>query len=191
VTSVPTAGEPVPPLSAGLAGDADNQIGGRRRRRRGSRRRSDRLGIGPDGQPYPEEGGLPEASGIVEITPTSSDVEVALASSGTIEVPPEEAPPAEPVVEASEVPAAPRNRRRSTRRPTATAEAVASPEPVPAAEDVSTPPAPEPEPARDVVASDTDAGSTNGAAPADETTATPRARPRRVASAARGRSRRA
>src|SRR5207245_3997029 len=117
--STPAAGEPVAPVTAGLASDADSQVGGRRRRRRGSRRRSDRLG---DGVPYAEGEGGP-AEGTAEITPTTSDVDVVLASSGTVE----EAPPAPVEVEAVEAPAAPRNRRRTARRPTATTEPAAEP----------------------------------------------------------------
>jgi len=184
--AAPAAGEPVAPVTTGQPGDADSQVGGRRRRRRGSRRRSDRLGIGGEGGSYGEEnGGAAESlGGATEITPTTSDVEVAQASSGTVEEPRAVVPEAE-VGEAAEVPAAPRNRRRSARRPVA-AEPVTETAAAPG-EGI----APPPQPANDIVASNGDATSVNGAASTDEAAAAPRARARRVASAARGRSRRA
>jgi hypothetical protein len=183
--AAPAAGEPVAPVTAGSAGE-DAQAGGRRRRRRGSRRRSDRLGVGSDGAPYAEgEGGSAEApTGGVEITPTTSDVDVAQASSGTVEVPPETSAPSE----AGEAAApAPRSRRRTTRRPAAT-EPVAESSGAQAEE---SPVAPAPADS-EIVAPSGDVSSTNGAAPTDDAAkAAPRARPRRVASASRGRARRA
>src|SRR5438105_7702818 len=122
---------------------------------------------------------LDASSSPVEITPTSSDVEVAQASGGTVEVA-QEAPEQANVVEA---PAAPRNRRRTTRRPTGAA-AAATPgaeAPPPAAEEM--PPTPT-TPESDIVAPAGESGSTNGAAPTEEAPAAPR--PRRVASATRG-----
>ncbi len=194
--SSPAAGEPVAALTAGLAGDADSQAGGRRRRRRGSRRRSDRLGVGSDGLPYPEgysegDAGMPDAPSsaveMSEITPTTSAAEVAQASGGTVE----ESPEARAQVEAIEAPATPRNRRRTTRRPTAAEAATATgAESSPAAQEMATPPSPAPEPESDIVASNGESGLANGAASTDEAKAAPRSRPRRVASAARGRSRR-
>jgi hypothetical protein len=205
----PAASEPVAPVTAGLPGE-DSQLGGRRRRRRGSRRRSDRLGVGSDGMPFAEgEGGGSEAStSAVEITPTTSDVEVAQASSGTVEATSgtaEASPEASTIPsEASEAaaPPAPRNRRRSTRRPAA-AEAGAELT-APTAEDSSATPAsaavpgssaasaPASAPESEIVASSDESASSNGAAPTEEAAkAAPRTRPRRVASAARGRSRRA
>ncbi len=188
--AAPAAGEPVAPVTAGSVGE-DSQVGGRRRRRRGSRRRSDRLGVGSDGMPYAEgEGGSESPTSAVEITPTTSDVEVAQASSGTVEVPQETPAPSE----ASEPAApAPRNRRRSTRRP-ATAEAAAEGSAAPAEESpaAASPATPSPAPESEIVAASGESASTNGAAPTDDAAkAAPRSRPRRVASAGRGRSRRA
>jgi hypothetical protein len=184
--AAPAAGEPVAPVTAGSAGE-DAQVGGRRRRRRGSRRRSDRLGVGGEGAPYAEgEGGGSEGpTNAVEITPTTSDVEVAQASSGTVEVPAEASPPSEAGEAAAPAPAAPRSRRRSTRRP-ATETAAAPTEESAAAPASATPPESE------IVAPTGESSSTNGAAPTDDAaTAAPRTRPRRVASASRGRTRRA
>ena len=180
--AAPAAGEPVAPVTAGSAGE-DSQVGGRRRRRRGSRRRSDRLGVGNDGTPFADgEGGGTEApSSAVEITPTTSDVEVAQASSGTVEAEPEvSAAPSEPSEPAAP---APRSRRRTTRRPAA--ETAAAPP-----EDASAAPAPAPE--SEIGMPSSESASSNGAAPTDDApTPAPRTRPRRVASASRGRTRRA
>ena len=93
-------------MTAGSAGE-DSQAGGRRRRRRGSRRRSDRLGVGSEGTSNSEaEGeGSEESSSVGEITPTTSDVEVAQASSGTVEAEPEvSAAPSEPSEPAADAP---------------------------------------------------------------------------------------
>ena len=182
--AAPAAGEPVAPVTAGLAGE-DSQAGGRRRRRRGSRRRSDRLGVGSEGLPNAEgeNGGSEAPNGDVEITPTTSDVEVAQASSGTVEAEPEPSlTPSEPSEPAAP---APRSRRRTTRRPaaeTAAAPADSEPAPAPAAPAES-----------EIVTPTSEATSANGAAPTDDAaTAAPRTpRPRRVASASRGRTRRA
>jgi len=138
--------------------------------------------------PYAEgEGGSESPTSAVEITPTTSDVEVAQASSGTVEVPQETPAPSE----ASEPAApAPRNRRRSTRRPATNAAATSDAEPSAAAPE--SPAAPAPAPESEIVAPSGESASTNGAAPTDDAAkAAPRTRPRRVASAARGRSRRA
>ena len=182
--AAPAAGEPVAPVTAVSVGE-DSQVGGRRRRRRGSRRRSDRLGVGSDGMPYAEgEGGSESPTSALEITPTTSDVEVAQASSGTVEVPAEASPPPSEAGEPAAAPAAPRNRRRSTRRPAA--EAAEAP-----AEEVPAAPPPAAAADSDIVAPSGEA-STNGAAPTDDAAkAAPRTRPRRVASASRGRTRRA
>jgi uncharacterized LabA/DUF88 family protein len=69
--------EPVPPV--GSPGEADGQVGGRRRRRRGSRRRGERLGVtgdvGPGANGETSGGPNGEAPG----------VEVAQSSSGSVE----------------------------------------------------------------------------------------------------------
>jgi hypothetical protein len=179
--AAPAAGEAVAPVTAGLAGE-DSQAGGRRRRRRGSRRRSDRLGVGGEGSPNAEGEGSEEPTSAGEITPTTSDVEVAQASSGTVEAETESSlTPSEPSEPAAP---APRSRRRTTRRPAA--ETAAAP--------VDSEPAPAPEAPADseVVTPTSEATSANGAAPTDDAaTAAPRTpRPRRVASASRGRTRR-
>ncbi len=181
--AAPAAGEPVAPVTAGSAGE-DSQLGGRRRRRRGSRRRSDRLGAGSEGAPLAEGEGGESSSGVSEITPTTSDVEVAQASGGTVEAEPEVAP-SETGELAAPPPAAPRSRRRSTRRPAA--ESVVTP-----ADETPTPPADIPPAESDIVTPTSESTSANGSAPTEEaTTAAPRTRPRRVASASRGRTRRA
>jgi len=184
--SAPGAGEPVAPVTSGLVGE-DSQAGGRRRRRRGSRRRSDRLGVGTDGVPYAEgaEGessGAEAPSSAAEITPTTSAAEVAQASSGTVEVP----QPAPIEVDAVEAPPAPRNRRRTARRPTTTETAT-----TPSVESVSPAPeetAPPPAMQSEIVTPDVESSSANGAATAEEPATAPRTRARRVASSARGRS---
>jgi uncharacterized LabA/DUF88 family protein len=205
--------EPVAPLTAGLAGDADSQIGGRRRRRRGSRRRSDRLGMPGEGTFTSESGALSEGfdpddmddAPELEITPTTSDVDVALASSGTIEAPSEPVTePSEPVTEVEETAeapvAAPRDRRRRTRRPVVTAESSES-EAAPAGGlEAAAPATVEPlaemlaggEPiVENGMASITDNGTTSTPTPGEEgedaAPATRTPRPRRVASASRGR----
>jgi uncharacterized LabA/DUF88 family protein len=202
--------EPVAPLSAGLSGDADSQIGGRRRRRRGSRRRSDRLGMPGEGALTSESGGLSEGfdpddvedAPEIEITPTTSDVDVALASSGTVEVPSEAEAEIEPQTAAApqttEAPAAaPRDRRRRTRRPVVTAESAES-EAAPAGGLESAAPATV-EPLADMLAggepiveNGTASITDNGTAPdpgeeGEAAPATRTPRPRRVASASRGR----
>ncbi|MCA1648018.1 MAG: NYN domain-containing protein [Chloroflexi bacterium] len=202
LTASPPSGEPVPSVTAGLAGDLDSQAGGRRRRRRGSRRRSDRLGVGSDGLPFGDgEGGPPDGAGgtiqLSEITPTTSAAEVGLSTSSTVEEPqvvPAPAPDAVDAVAAmgaTDTPPAPRNRRRAARRPTSV-EAVPQPtaESAAGAAEMPTPPLSASEPEADITTASGKSGSTNGAAPTDEAAAAPRARPRRVASAARGRSRR-
>src|SRR5207244_12455482 len=116
-----------------------------------------------------------------EITPTTSDVEVAQASSGTVEEPLEATAAPSETSEAA-APAAPRNRRRTTRRPAAAAEPGAEASP-PAPEDVAAPPATAPE--GEIVTPAGEASSTNGAAPTEDAAkaATRTPRPRRVASA--------
>jgi hypothetical protein len=187
--STPTA-EPVAPVTAGAQGEADAQTGSRRRRRRGSRRRSDRVGSsgesgGAGFEPFGEEE--------EPITPTTSAVDVARASDATLEPPATEpaeagAPDAVEVEAAEEAPPAPRERRRRTTRrstpATAEGDAIAAEQidlPVPQqSADILPAPPPEPE-------------SSNGPAPAADAEA-PAAdkarRPRRVASASRGRTRR-
>jgi uncharacterized LabA/DUF88 family protein len=195
------------PVAAVAVGDADSQVGGRRRRRRGSRRRSER--VGPTGEGISsgegasdggEVGELDETENAAEeealpITPAASLVEVAEASSGTVEMPPlSEIQPATPTEISEPVAAPPRDRRRRARRVvTGSGEGMAadaggaSPGPAPAVE--SSPLAPElplaveePEPRPEPIE-----GATT---PDGEEPPKPRARPRRVASATRGRSRR-
>jgi hypothetical protein len=141
--ATPSAAEPVAPVT-GSVGEADAQVGGRRRRRRGSRRRAERLGqLGETVSTG--EGGAPEATvEEAEITPTTSAAEVAQASGGTVEAETVEAPadefdqpapepaaePAAKPVEPAEPAPAPRERRRRTRRVTA---AAAEPAPSPPA----------------------------------------------------------
>jgi hypothetical protein len=177
--------EPVAPVTAGLTVDADSTAATRRRRRRGSRRRSDRVGQSLDGSGLAEGQGDGGPGDATEITPTTSAVEVALASSGTAEAPSDEfeqpAPPAaEPV-------AAPRDRRRRTRTTavakdaaTTPAESAASSAEAPLAgltpQSADIAPAPEP-------------AVPNGTSETEGAAAAPRARPRRVASASRGRTR--
>ena len=148
-----SAVEPVAPLTVGLSGDGDAQGLGRRRRRRGSRRRSERIGGPGEGTPS-SEGGLdgdgsyadgPEAeepeelNAAVEASPAQI-VGVPEPTSTTIEAPSRE--PAAPDAEvAAPAPAAPRNRRRTARRPTAEAVAVdAATAPVAAEEPIAPPP---------------------------------------------------
>jgi uncharacterized LabA/DUF88 family protein len=170
------APEPVAPVTGGLAAEGDAQAGVRRRRRRGSRRRSDRIGAGGEagalegvgdgeGEGEGDEEFGAEVDDDLEITPTTSIAEVAQASSGTVEGPPDEGVEAparvidaspiavEPEQAGSEpvtysvdteappepVPAAkPRDRRRRTRRATSeTAEPTV--EPVSAGADASPP----------------------------------------------------
>jgi uncharacterized LabA/DUF88 family protein len=186
------AAEPVAPVTAGSAGDIDSQTGTRRRRRRGSRRRSDRLGQPVEGATNAEaasstEGLFSEETEFDEGLPIA-EAEVGQASSGTVEAPASEPtevepPVSEPIV--TEAPAAaPRDRRRRTRRPAAEAategatEAPAGGEPE-AVEAVTEMPVAEP-----------GAVEANGASPGEVPAPPARTpRPRRVASAARGRTR--
>jgi uncharacterized LabA/DUF88 family protein len=209
-----SAAEPVAPLTVGAAGDGDAQGLGRRRRRRGSRRRTERIGGpgegfpsgegGPDADgPYADEPELEEAEELsvaLEATPAEV-VELARPGSTTIEPAPSASLTADPeFAEAAPPPA--RNRRRSTRRPTAeaaTVDAVAAPRP--ADEPATVPPAPSP--AADILWAAEPAPPDGKAAPADAepspvdgepiaegeaAVVTPRPRSRRV-SAARGRTR--
>jgi hypothetical protein len=186
------AAEPVAPVTAGSAADIDSQTGTRRRRRRGSRRRSDRLGQPVEGATNAEaasstEGLFSEETEFDEGLPIA-EAEVGQASSGTVEAPASEPtevepPVSEPIV--TEAPAAaPRDRRRRTRRPAAEAategatEAPAGGEPA-AIEAVTEMPVAEP-----------GAVEANGASPGEVSAPPARTpRPRRVASAARGRTR--
>jgi uncharacterized LabA/DUF88 family protein len=164
----PTA-EPVAPVTVSTPGDADAQSSGRRRRRRGSRRRADRLtattgesSAVETSQTEVPEPGVESSTEETEVTPTFS--------AETLEV--EAAEPTAP---------APRERRRRTRRTTPAAETTPPADQVVVPEQsAEIPPAPPPE-----------ATSANGATAADaETPAPPTTRrPRRVASASRGRSR--
>jgi ribonuclease E len=192
-----TVAEPVAPVTAGVAGDADSTAGTRRRRRRGSRRRSDRLGQPGEGG-FAGEGGGVEPGSAEELNEEDEE-EVAAPSPvapvvqpGELvgqpdfeNVPGDEYPPAGPdALERELAPTpAPRSRRRTTRRPAAAAEAA------PAAAEESAPVVPEAvqepleamPPADDAVPPE---GAQNGEAP---TTPTRTPRPRRVASASRGR----
>jgi uncharacterized LabA/DUF88 family protein len=175
------ASEPVAPVTAGAASDSESPAGGRRRRRRGSRRRAERVGQAGEGGTAgeaaageaAEEGAVEPRSEVIEVAP-----EEAPAEAGT--------PVAEAPVESfdAEVAPAPRERRRRTRRTpaakSAEAESESTPvEPAPAESQPELLPTPPPEPAAE-----------NGTAPSEETPArAPRAKPKRVASASRGRSR--
>ena len=214
-----SAPEPVAPVTAGAPGEADMQTSGRRRRRRGSRRRADRLGAtSAEGTTSGEDASAdidPEAAisetadpepslDVSAITPTTSAIDVAQASDATVEEPGTRAV-ADESQQAAATPA-PRDRRRRTRRVTAGAEAPAGTAEAPAAGSAAassvegvpvSPVAPsdQPVPAQsaDVLpAPPPDNGSTDAPAAADasEETAAPARRPRRVASASRGRSRR-
>jgi uncharacterized LabA/DUF88 family protein len=180
--------EPVAPVTAAAAGDADSPAAGRRRRRRGSRRRSDRVGQPGEGSSTSETGGAGDAGEDLEdtseITPPSGAAEAAQTSSGTVEPPPSGDEFQQPAAPAPEAPAAPRVRRRRTRATTeaaagepAAAEAASPPEAPPQLADI--PPAPAPE----------ESGPPNGLPAGEEAAPAPRARPRRIASATRGRSR--
>lgn len=206
------SGEPlaVAPVSTSV-GDTESQIGGRRRRRRGSRRRSERLGVGTESYTSgdPSAGEAAPAPNDVEepdTTPISSVIDAVEASGENVEA-------VEPITtngstpEAAVIPppndATPiiRERRRRTRRPTGSSTAEPS-----AAADADTPTsavdpqsvgdqpaaAASPEPLEAVASSEDSSTSQsengNGTA-ADEPASTPRPRTRRVASAARGRSR--
>jgi len=210
--------EPVAPVTSTAAGDADGQAGGRRRRRRGSRRRSDRLGVGVDGTltdgsegddeeeteemadltaaPDDDLTTTPEAA----VAEASEEVD-AVAQAVEIEGAPIEAAPAAEVEEAAPV----RRPRRTRRRVTETAEAEPSSAETTEAEtpeaetpeQVAAPASPVPEQSADIEPAPLPAeSSVNGApleaepesAPAAEPE--PARRPRRVASASRGRSRR-
>jgi hypothetical protein len=186
-------------VTAGLSGDADSQIGGRRRRRRGSRRRSDRVGLPGEATSQFESGGSSEGfeaedaqeTPEIEITPTTSATELAQVSNGTVEAGSE--PAEEPQAEAAPLTgaAAPRDRRRRTRRPVVASETEAAPG---GGLEAAAPATVEPladmlaggEPiAENGTASTAEneptAGEDGEAAPAS------RARPRRVAGASRGR----
>ena len=192
--STPPAAEPVAPVTATSAGEGDGQAGGRRRRRRGSRRRLERqaaIGEVPAVAEPSNGAAAPEApAAISEITPTTSAVDVAQASSNTVEMPgePVAAEPATP--EAVEAPPPPRERRRRTRRATPTPAAEPSPE-------VSEPPSADAEqaPTLPVVAEAPQQSADVAPAPepasidGEEPAVAPRTRRRRVASASRGRTR--
>jgi uncharacterized LabA/DUF88 family protein len=195
------------PVAAVTVGDADSQMSGRRRRRRGSRRRSDRVGAtsettsGEEGTPGSGEmselgDAESDSEEELELTPTTSLVDVAEASGGTVEIPPlVEVQPTTPAETSEPAAAPPRDRRRRARRVSTADSAEATPtdtsavSPSQAAAIESSPlpaelaqviEAPEPEPVEGAATPDGEE-----AAPPK-----PRARPRRVASATRGRSRR-
>ncbi len=181
-----SSAEPVAPVASVSQAEADGQTGSRRRRRRGSRRRSDRLGLtaAPEGQDMAPSMGEAE------------EAEPAPAPALESEARPVEAQPLEAEPVRAEEPAAPVTRRRRTRRtptpsPDTESEQGGMAEPTPA---MDAPPQsadiqPAPPPAE---------ASANGAAAepslaegGTEATPAPARRPRRVASASRGRTRRA
>jgi hypothetical protein len=185
------AAEPVAPVTAGSAGDIDSQTGTRRRRRRGSRRRSDRLGQPGEAGSFAETGGGSEAlsgeDGEAEGDEGSviaDAAEVAQASSGTVEAATDVEAAVSEATPAEAPAAAPRDRRRRTRRPTA-AEASAAAEPgAPAVESAPI------EAVTELPIAEPAAVEANGASPTDAPAPAVRTpRPRRVASAARGRTR--
>jgi uncharacterized LabA/DUF88 family protein len=202
--------EPVAPITSTASGDADMQTSGRRRRRRGSRRRSDRLGVGADGALIETSDGDDEAEETDEtdhtVDPSTEaeedltrpveldDAVDAVVQAMEIEGAPVETAPAalevEPApVEVEPAPAA-RRPRRTRRRVTETPE----PEPtsVDEPEQAAAATLPMPEQSADT-APPPEETSVNGAPAAEETPAVeaePVRRPRRVASASRGRSRR-
>ena len=210
--------EPVAPVTSTAAGDADGQAGGRRRRRRGSRRRSDRLGVGVDGtltegSEGDDEEETEEMADLtaapdedLSTTPEAAAAEAseevdAVAQAVEIEGAPTEAAPAAEVEEAAPV----RRPRRTRRRVTETAEAEPSSAETTEAEtteavtpeQVAVPASPVPEQSADIEPAPPPAEtSVNGAPldaepePAPAAEAEPARRPRRVASASRGRSRR-
>jgi hypothetical protein len=228
--TAPASAEPVAPVTAGAASDADAQTSGRRRRRRGSRRRSDRLGIGGDGAGLSDADGAAEADSgdddevdvnevleaiaediteelAEDIAEDVADEEAAVAAieelpvvgGSQVEIPAEVTVQAEPEVVPEPV-AAPRERRRRTRRTTAPAaeaeETPAIPEVVDqvVTETTAAPDEPlaiEPVPAPEETSVNGAPAETEEAAPEAEEPAPARTtRPRRVASASRGRSRR-
>jgi uncharacterized LabA/DUF88 family protein len=190
------AAEPVAPVTAGVQADADAQSGGRRRRRRGSRRRSDRLGSGADGAGASADGATDAeqtapGSEDAPITPTTSASDVARASDATAELPPREVAEAagpeagEPAADAEPL----ARRRRTRRRVTGAAEVPSSETTEPASQAAL----PVPEQSADVLpAPPPDETSVNGPTASDGETPgpAPARRPRRVASASRGRTRR-
>jgi uncharacterized LabA/DUF88 family protein len=186
----PPATEPVAPVGA-ASPDSESPAGGRRRRRRGSRRRLERLNtvgeVAAGGEPGDGEGPTVPEPG--EITPTTSADEVEQPSAKAVEPAPPTPEPA--ATEAIEVPAAPREPRRRTRRTTATAETPAAEPAAPeAAEAPDAPPAPTG--ASEAPPQSADVLPAPEPTPADgeEPPTPPRTRPRRVASASRGRTRR-
>jgi uncharacterized LabA/DUF88 family protein len=220
--------EPVAPITSTASGEADSQTSGRRRRRRGSRRRSDRLGVGidgalgegevadgDDGEDVDEtedltaapEGGLPtpgasevssevgEAAEVSNVAGAASaetvlDVEAeAEAVAQAVEI---EGAPAEvaPVAAVEEAPVARERRpRRTRRRVTDAPEAEVEPTVADEPEQAGAAPAAIPDSADITPAPPPEEASVNGAPAVDETPE-PARRPRRVASASRGRSRR-
>jgi hypothetical protein len=169
-TPASSAPEPVAPVGVGTASDADGQPGSRRRRRRGSRRRSERLGLTGDASSGAGDDDLDAVAG-TESPEGTAEVEEMPAAAAEAGAPPVAEVDAEAT--APPEPAAPRERRRRTRREPAASE--------PAAE-AAVP--------QESGASDTPPAADATEPEADEPTdAKPARRPRRVASASRGRSR--
>jgi len=202
--------EPVAPLTVGATSDGDAQALGRRRRRRGSRRRSERIGGpgeglfasegGPDGEGLDADGSYadgPEAEEPEALAAAAADAtpaEVAgLSRPGSTSIEAAASAPLTADPEFAEATPPPRNRRRSTRRPTTEAGAApAAAEPVasPAAADILWAAEPAP-PDGQAAPADAAPSPSNGESSAEPEAApaTPRPRSRRVASAARGRTR--
>jgi uncharacterized LabA/DUF88 family protein len=191
----PAGAEPVAPVTAGAPAEADASTGPRRRRRRGSRRRSDRVGVAGESagaEGFQGESGADEDDEEA-ITPTTSAADIARASDATAEPPVSESSVVEAAPEVAAVDegaAAPRSRRRRTRVRGATdsSEGSATAEEPSSAAGAS----PVPEQSADILpAPPPEATSTNGPTSDEaEPTAAPARRPRRVASASRGRTRR-
>jgi uncharacterized LabA/DUF88 family protein len=194
-TSAPP--EPVAPVGTTTAADVDGQPGSRRRRRRGSRRRSERLGQPADaGLPgdQADEDSAAEAEAEEEQAPLELDATPPEPATSTPSEPTVSTPP-EPESAPAEAPA-PRERRPRRTRRTSTS----TPPTAPAADDADVTPAPEAVSANDMTSAQ-EGGTLESAAPeaAPEPEAAeespngapkaPARRPRRVASASRGRTR--
>ncbi|MGI9145409.1 MAG: NYN domain-containing protein [Chloroflexota bacterium] len=206
--------ESVAALTVGTSSDGDAQALGRRRRRRGSRRRTERIGGVGEGIPsfevepesegaYADESDAPELEelGATAEASLAQAVEAPMAPRSTLDTPTLEpdAPGAEVV---ATVLAAPRNRRRTARRPLVDAVlAAAEPAPITSEDSVATP-SPLFGETPDILWA-AEFTPTNGSPPpvaaeaaladgepaTEDAVVTPRPRPRRIASAARGRTR--
>jgi uncharacterized LabA/DUF88 family protein len=162
------APEPVAPFAAAAPGEVDGPMGVRRRRRRGSRRRTERLGVGPDGVPYgPGDGGDADAHSENDVAELEAPAEE-IVEPVVVEPELEEAP--------AEVAAPVRRPRRTTRR-----------NPLPADESAAAP-AEAAQPVSEPVADATPPDEAAADAP-DGAEDKPARRPRRVASSTRGRTR--